>query len=122
MPVDDEEDGRAIAGCLTELVGDVFAALRGRAEGLLGEIFVLGVIILLFLSDVDGVILIAEVRLTFRGGARCGRGLMGLEDLSMGDCSITDVPLPANPLSSFSSSVLVLSFLRVPARARVSVF
>lgn len=61
--VDDDEDGRAAAGCLTEAVGDVLAALRRRADVLLGDVFFLGDNILVFLS---GVILIAEVRLTFK--------------------------------------------------------
>lgn len=111
---DDEEDGRAMTCCLTEVVGD---------ECLLGETLVLGDIILLFLLGVDGAILIADVRLTFKAVALFGRGLMGLKILSVGDdCSNTEVPLLANPLSSFSSSVLVLSFLRVPARGGVKCF
>jgi hypothetical protein len=61
--VDDDEDGWAAAGCLTEAVGDVLAALRRRADVLLGDVFFLGDNILVFLS---GVILIAEVRLTFK--------------------------------------------------------
>ena len=116
VKVDDDEDGRAIAGCLTEVVGEVLAVLRGRAEDFLGDGLVLEAIIFAFLSGVNGVIFIAEVRLTFKAKALCGRGLIGFEDFLIGDCIATEVPLLANPLSSFSSSVLVLSFLRVPTR------
>jgi hypothetical protein len=85
---DEEEDGRAMTYCLAEAAGDVLAVLavlRGRTEALLGDIFVLGDSILPFLSSVDGVILIAEVRLTFKADALCGRGLIGRVALSAGE-------------------------------------
>lgn len=120
--VDDDEGGRAIAGCLIEVVGEVLAVLRGRAEDFLGDGLVLVAIMFAFLSGVDGVIFIADVRLTFKAKALCGRGLIGLKDFLVGDCIATEGPLLANPLSSFSSSVLVLSFLRVPTRGGVAEF
>jgi hypothetical protein len=116
---DEDEDGLAMAGCLAEVVGEVLAALSGRTQDLLGDMFVLGAIILPFLPGVDGVVLIAEVRLTFNVDALCGKGLIGLDVLSIGDCSVIEMRLLASPLSSLSSSVLVLSFRRVPTRGGV---
>ena len=117
-----EEDDWPVADRLSERVEEVLAVLSGRADDLLGDIFVLGATILLFLFGVDGVMLIAEVRLTVKANALCGKGLIGLEDLSADDCSVTEVLLLVSPLSSTSSSVLVLSFLRVPTRGGVTGF
>ena len=118
--LDDDEDGRAMAACLAGVVGEILAVLRGRVEDLLGDKFALGATVLPLPSGVDGVILIAEVRFTFKANALWGRGLIGLEYLTVDDCSVTEVALLANPLSSFSSSVLVLSFLREPTRGGVT--